>query len=564
MFDLLIKGGKVVTGAGNPWFRADVAIEGNSIVEVGRVSGGAREELDASGLVVCPGFIDPHDHSDWSILANRLAENKVHMGVSTIAFPSCGNGAAPLNDEMRDEIGRSNPVLNEAGVEIDWSTIDEYLTMLEKGGISVNVAPQIGFGTVRRYVMGMEMRAPTAGELEAMKEEVAKAMEAGCRGITTGLRYDPQSYAETGEVIELAKVVAEYDGYYTSHIRDEGDRGDPVGAVEEIIRIGEEAGLPVNISHFKVLSRRFWDVCPRLVEMVEEARARGVDVTADQYPYRASGTGPGAWIPAWANEGGREALARRLQDSEVAPRIKEGLVQAMNDRSGPEAALISVYATDPVLVGKTIAEVAEMRGEKGEDTIFDLFKDHILKSVAGEVMGGFSFVNFNQKEENVDMIMKRPWVAVGSDGSVHAPYGPIAKHSTAPHPRLYGTFPRVLGLYAREREVLSMEEAVRKMTSLPARILGLYDRGLISPGMLADLAVFDPETVRDRSDFVPTEATMRYPEGIEHLVVNGVVTLRNGEHTGAMAGRVLRKVLASSAIRPGSSSGRSRGLGRRR
>jgi len=246
MFDLLIKGGKAVTGAGNPWFRADVAVEGGRIVEVGRVSGGAREELDASGMVVCPGFIDPHDHSDWPILVNRLAENKVRMGVSTIAFPSCGNGAAPLNDEMREEIGRSSPVLMEAGVEVDWSTVDEYLTMLEEGGISVNVAPQVGFGTVRRYVMGMEMRAPTAGELGAMKAEVAKAMEAGCRGITTGLRYDPQSYAETGEVIELTKVVARYGGYYTSHIRDEGDRGDPVGAVEEIIRIGEEAGLPVR------------------------------------------------------------------------------------------------------------------------------------------------------------------------------------------------------------------------------------------------------------------------------------------------------------------------------
>jgi N-acyl-D-amino-acid deacylase len=541
MFDLLVKGGKVVTGAGNPWFRADVAVRDGRIAEVGMALGEARETLNASGKVVCPGFIDLHDHSDYPLLVNRRAENKVRMGVSTIVFPSCGSGAAPLNEEMRKRLVQGNLTLMEAGIEVDWSTVGEYLERLEEGGLSVNVAPQVGFGTVRRYVMGMEMRAPTAGELEEMKAEVAKAMEAGCFGMSTGLRYTPQSYAETEEVIELAKVVAEHGGYYASHIRDEGDRGDPVGAVEEIIRIGEEAGLPVNISHFKILSRRFWEACPRLIEMVEEARARGIDVTADQYPYRASGTGPGAWIPAWANEGGMEALAERLQDPEVAPKIKEGLVQAMDDRGGPEAALISRYSLDPQLVGKTIAEVAEERGEKGEDTVFDLFKAHVLKVAAGEATGGFSFVNFNQKAENVDTIMRLPWVAVGSDGSVHAPYGPIAKYSTAPHPRLYGTFPRILGLYSRERGIVRMEEAVRKMTSLPARILGLHDRGLIAPGMWADIAVFDPDTVIDKSDFVPAEATMLYPEGIEHLVVNGAVTLRDGEHTGAMAGRVLRK-----------------------
>jgi N-acyl-D-amino-acid deacylase len=541
MFDLLIKGGRVVTGAGNPWFRADVAVEDGRIAVVGRVSGGATEELDASGRIVCPGFIDLHDHSDFALLVNRRAESKVHMGVSTIVFPSCGGGAAPLNEEMRDEAERENPYLGEAGVDVDWSTVGEYLGRLEEGGISVNVAPQIGFGTVRQYVMGMEMRAPTEGELKAMRAEVAKAMEAGCFGISTGLRYDPQSYAETGEVIELAKVVARYGGYYASHIRDEGDRGDPVGAVEEIIRIGEGAGLPVNISHFKVLSRRFWGVCPRLIEMVEDARARGADVTADQYPYRASGTGPGAWIPGWANEGGLEALAKRLEDPKAAPKIKDGLARAMDDRGGPEATLISTYPLDPSVVGKTIAEVAEARGESGEDAVFELFRAYVSKLASKELRGGFSFVNFNQTDENVDAIMARPWVAVGSDGEAHAPYGVLAKHMTAPHPRFYGTFPRVLGVYAREKGVIRMEEAVRKMTSLPARILGLHDRGLVLPGMWADIAVFDPKTVIDMSDFVPPEATMRYPEGIEHLVVNGVLTLRRGEHTGALAGRVLKK-----------------------
>ena len=535
-----MKDGMIYTGAGNPWFKGDIAVKDGRIVEIGPISREAAEILDVSGKAVSPGFIDLHDHSDFPLLVERKAENKIKQGVSTLVFPSCGSGAAPLNDEMREDILRRSPYLKEGGVEVDWSTVDEYLKRLEEG-ISVNVAPLVGFGTVRRYVMGMEMRAPTAGELEAMKREVATAMEAGCLGLTTGLRYDPQSYAETEEVIELAKVAAEYGGFYTSHIRDEGDRGDPVGAIEEIIRIGREAGIPVNISHFKILAKRFWHEGPRLVEMIEEAREEGIDVTADQYPYRASGTGPGAWLPKWANEGGLEALAKRLVDPEVAPKIQEGLVASMEDRGGPEAALISTYSLDPSLVGKTIADVAEMRGENPEDTIFELFKAHTLKLAAGELKGGFGFVNFNQSPENVDLFMRMPWVAVGSDGSVHAPDGVLARHSPAPHPRHYGTFPRVLGRFARERGVIGLHEAVRKMTSLPARILSLSDRGLIAPGMWADLAVFDPETVLDGNDFVPAEATMRYPIGIEHVVVNGVLTLKDGEHTGVLAGRVLRR-----------------------
>ncbi len=540
MFDLILKDGMVYTGAGNPWFKGDVAVKEGRIAGIGRISGDAEEVLNASGKAVSPGFIDLHDHSDFPLLVERRATNKIRQGVSTLVFPSCGGGAAPLNEEMRENLLRGSPYLMEAGVEVDWSTVDGYLKRLEEG-ISVNVAPLVAFGTIRRYVMGMEMRAPTAGELEAMKREVAKAMETGCLGLTTGLRYDPQSYAETEEVIELAKVAAEYGGFYTSHIRDEGDRGDPVGAIEEIIRIGREAGIPVNVSHFKILAKRFWHEGPRLVEMIDEARKEGVDVTADQYPYRASGTGPGAWIPRWANEGGLEALAKRLVDPEMSTRIQEGLVASMEDRGGPEAALISAYPLDPSLVGKTIADVAEMRGERPEDTIFELFKAHTLKLATGELRGSFSFVNFNQSPENVDLFMKAPWVAVGSDGSVHSPGGVLAKHSPAPHPRHYGTFPRVLGRFVRERGVIGLQEAVRKMTSLPARILSLTDRGLIAPRMWADLVVFDPETVQDGSDFVPAEATMRYPVGIDHVVVNGVVTLRDGEHTGALAGRVLRR-----------------------
>ena len=540
LYDLVVRDGKVFTGAGNPWFKADVAVKEGKIVEVGKILGDAKEVIDARGLAVSPGFIDLHDHSDYTIMVNREADSKVHMGVSTTVFASCGSGAAPLNEKMREEIRRFSPFLEEAGVKVDWSTMEEYLSRLEGGGLSINVAPIVGFGTVRRYVMGMEMRAPTPAELDAMKKEIAKAMEAGCRGITTGLRYDPQSYAETEEVIELTRVVAEYGGFYTSHIRDEGDRGDPLGAVEEIIRIGRETGVPVNISHFKVLSKRFWGLCPRLIEMVEEARAEGVQVTADQYPYRASGTGLGAWIPKWANEGGNEELVKRLNDPDATERIKEGLAEAMDDRGGPEAALISSYPLDESLVGMNIAEVAARRGVDPLDCAVDLLRDHVESVVEGRAKGGFSIVNFNQKEENVELIMRQPWVAVGTDGRVHSPKGILNRLIPAPHPRFYGTFPRVLGRYVREKGVLHLADAVRKMTSLPASTLGLSDRGLLVPGMCADITVFDPETVIDRADYTPAEATKLYPEGIEHLVVNGAVTLRDGEHTGARAGLILR------------------------
>jgi len=541
MLDLVIRNGRVITGSGNPWFRADVGVKKRLIIKVGSLSDDAKEVIDARGMVVCPGFIDLHDHSDLTILANREADSKVHMGVSTTVFASCGSGAAPLNEAMREEVRREAPFLKEAGVEVDWSTMEEYLSRLEDGGLSINVAPLVGFGTVREYVMGMEMRAPTKAELEAMKREMSKAMEAGCRGITTGLRYDPQSYAETGEVIELSKVVAGYGGFYTSHIRDEGDRGDPLAAVEEIIRIGREANIPVNISHFKVLSKRFWHLAPRLVEMVEQARAEGVQVTADQYPYSASGTGLQAWIPPWANEGGVEELVKRLNDTETTKKIKAGLAVSMEDRGGPENALISSYPLDPKMVSQNIAQVAKKWKMDPLDAGIKLLRDHLEAITSDRVKGGFSIVNFNQTEENIELIMRQPWVAVGTDGRVHSPAGVLKTHIPAPHPRFYGTFPRVLGKYTRERGVVHLSEAVRKMTSLPAQILSLRDRGLISPGSCADITVFDPDTVIDRAGFTPAEATMRYPEGIAHQVVNGAVTMRDGEHTGARAGVVLRR-----------------------
>lgn len=540
MFDLVIKNGKIFTGAGNPWFISDIAVKNGFIVEIGKIRKDAKMIIEAQNLAVAPGFIDLHDHSDLTILVNREAVSKVHMGVSTTVFASCGSGVAPVNDEMQDEIKRNAPFLEASGIEVSWSTMEEYLALLESDGLSINVAPLVGFGTVRKYVMGMTMRDPTSKELDSMKHQIELAMKAGCRGITTGLRYDPQSYATTEEVIELSKVAAQYSGFYTSHVRDEGDRGDPIAAIEEIIQISREADIPVNISHFKVLSKRFMDLCPELIRMVNDAREEGLQVTADQYPYNASGTGLGAWIPKWANEGGPAELLKRLKTPEVYEKIKKGLAVSMEDRGGPEAALISSYPLDGSLVGMNLAQVSDMRKQEPLDCSLGLLKDHVEAVLSGKVKGGFSIVNFNQTEENIEVIMRQPWVAVGTDGRVHAPTGALNKDIPAPHPRFYGTFPRVLGRYVREKNVVSLEDAVRKMTSLPAQILSLRDRGLLIPGNHADIVVFDPDTVIDRSDYVPPSFTKLFPEGILHLVVNGEVTLFNKEHTGARAGKVLR------------------------
>jgi N-acyl-D-amino-acid deacylase len=550
VFDLVLKGGKVFTGAGNPWFKGDVAIKDGVIAEIGFFKNGGKEVIEVEGLAVAPGFIDIHDHSDFTILANREADSKVHMGVSTIVYASCGGGAAPLNEDMRKEITSSNSFLKNVGVDVRWSTMKEYLDFVESNGISVNVVPLVGFGAIRKFVMGMEMREPSILEMQAMKDELRKAMNAGCRGITTGLRYAPQSFATTEEIIELCKVVAKNGGFYTSHLRDEGDRGDPVGAIEEIIRIGRETELPVNISHFKILSKKYWDILPLIIGKVELARAEGIQITADQYPYRASGTGLEAWVPKWSVDGGRERFLMRLKDQETADRIKKELAQTMDDRGGPEAALISSYPLNSKYVGKNIFEISESLGLSPIDCSVLLLKDHIEAVLSNEIKGSFSIVNFNQNEENVSMIMQLPWVAVGSDSRINSPNGALQDAIPTVHPRYYGTFPRVLSKFSREKGIIRISEAIRKMTSLPAQILNLIDRGLLLPGNAADIVVFDIEKVQDTADYSPAESTKLYPEGIIHLVVNGVLTLKDGEHTGALAGKILRKkiILYDGAI----------------
>ncbi|MCS7364361.1 MAG: D-aminoacylase [archaeon GB-1867-035] len=525
--DTLIIKGKIVDGTGNPWFKADIGIKNGKIVLIGKkLKQDAEQIISADGLIVCPGFIDIHSHSDYTLLVNPKAESKIRQGVTTEVIGNCGSSAAPLIGEMKE---RASKISERYGLKIDWTYMNEYLNRLEENGVAVNVATYVGFANIRIAVLGYENRKPTKNELEEMKSLAARSIDEGAIGLSTGLRYDPQSYAETEEVIEIAKTVAERGGIYASHIRDEGDRGKVVEAIKEAIEIGEKAKIPVEISHLKILAKPLWDKCDLIIQLIEEARERGIEVTADQYPYPASGTSLLAWIPKWAHAGGRDKLLERLKNRETREKIKEELARVMEIRGGAERALISRFDADPSLEGLTVKQVAEKWNETVEETAMKLVE------IAVERNSSLGIVNFNQSEENIVKIIKRPWVMIGTDGYALAPYGVLGKG--VPHPRSYGTYPRVLAKYVREEKVLTLEEAIRKMTSLPARKIGVLDRGIIRPGFWADLVIFDPKEIKDKATYTNP---MQYPKGIHFVIVNGEIVIEEGEHTGKLPGKIIR------------------------
>ncbi len=523
----MIKNGVIVDGTGRPGFVGDLYIENGKIALVGEIKEKSAEiKIDASNLVVSPGFIDMHGHSDYTLLVNPFADSKVRQGVTTEVIGNCGQSAAPILGEAREEAER---IAERYELRVDWTYMGEYLERLKRNGISINVAALVGFGTVRLSVMGYEAREPKKEEMNEMKSLIARSLDEGAVGMSTGLRYVPQSYAKTEEIIELAKVVAGRGGIYTSHIRDEGDGGRLIEAIEEAIRIGRESGVSVEISHLKILARPLWNLCDEMLGIIENARREGVNVNADQYPYRASGTSLMAWIPKWAKEGGYEKLVERLKDPEIREKIKEELAEVIEVRGGGENALISRFEPNPSFEGKTLAEVAKEMGMSVIDAAIKLVE------IAAMEKKGVGIVNFNQSEENVRKIMTKPWVMVGTDGYALKPEGILAKGVA--HPRSYGTFPRILGRYVREEKLLILEEAVRKMTSLPANKLGLKDRGIIREGMAADIVIFDPRSIIDRATYMKPH---QYPKGIEYVIVNGELVVEKGEHTGKLPGRVLK------------------------
>ncbi len=552
MLDLAIVGGRILDGTGNPWFKGDIGIEGGRIVEVVRGGlHGAERTIDARGLVVCPGFIDLHSHSDISIMVNKRARNRLIQGITTDATGNCGMSAHTFTEEYREEMAKRISMRVRREVEVDWTTLREWSEMLQDRGIGINIAPFCGFGTVREAVMGVEgeggeRNEPTSEELHEMRRLVEQAMGEGAFGITTGLEYPPQWNAYTEEIIELCKAAAAHKGVYMSHIRSEDYH--LIEAVEEFLRICREAHIPGCISHHKVCAKEHWGEVAESLRLIAEARREGLEIICDVYPWlypmvRDAGT---FLIPPEAKiEDLRDELLERLREPESWAEMKgvleerrreshlrsEERMRALAERGAPAPAFwdpltywpIVHSPSHPEFIGMTFAEVSESLN------LSDPWE--ALRTIYLKDGGETRVASGRMREEDLTMILRAPFSSVSTDSYAFDECVPL-------HPRGYGTYPRVLGDYVRERGVLGLEEAVRKMTSLPAQFLGLWDRGLIREGFWADIVVFDPMRVANRATF---DEPCAAPEGIEHVIVNGELAVERGICTQALAGRILSR-----------------------
>ncbi|MGA8154588.1 MAG: D-aminoacylase [Terriglobales bacterium] len=527
-YDLLIVNAQILDGGGSPWYEGSVAIKDGKIADIGRIGNvSAKRTIDAAGMVVAPGFIDMHSHSDFTLLVDGNAESKIRQGVTTEIIGEHWSAGPVLGPAVPDV----DKDLASLGLHRTWSTLGEYFSALEKHGTAVNIASYVGSGQVRLDVMGNVNRPPTAAELDQMKALVDQAMREGAIGLSAGLIYPPNSFAKPEELIELAKVAAKYGGIYTSHIRDEGDH--ETEALREAMEIGQKAGLPVHILHIKVAGQQNWGKMTDVVALIQDARNHGLDITADQYPYLAGMTGLQMCLPPKYLEGTHQQVVDRLGDPKARQEIRkliesgvpgwENHVQGAGGWHGVMVATVQKAANKPY-EGKRMDEVARSMGKEPIDALCEL--------LASEETFPYA-IYFAMSEPDVRTAMRQPWVGFGSDGLA---VNPEMKFMGRPHPRFYGTFPRVLGVYVREQKVLSLPDAVRKMTSLPAQILGLTDRGWLRPGMAADITIFDPEKVSDTATF---EDPSRYPAGIPYVIVNGIVVIDQGKHSGALPGRVL-------------------------
>lgn len=500
-FDLVIMGGRIVDGTGNPWYEADIGISDGKIVEIGRIDPQrANEVIYAQGLIVSPGFIDVHTHIESGIEKNPNAENFLMMGVTSVITGNCGSSALNL---------------------------DEWLTRISGPGIGVNVASLVGHNTIRREAMGGDFnRPPRPDELDRMKDLVDRAMRAGAVGLSTGLEYVPGMWATTDEIAELARVAASYGGVYATHMRDEGEFIEK--SVAEAIAIGEKAKIPVEISHFKISSKKRWGASAASIRMVEEARENGIQVTVDQYLYPASSTGIGILFTSWVFDGGRDKLEERLRDANTRDRIRRDVIekakaQGFNDLS---FAYIASYESDPSFNGRNLAEITlAKKGRKEIEAQADLAIE-ILQA------GGASMILRKMSDEDVERIFRQPFTMVASDAGVMS-----WDDKSVPHPRGFGNNARALGLYVREKKIVSLPEAIRRMTSLPAQTFRLWDRGLIRPGMAADLVIFDENAVRDLATF---EKPKTFPVGIDYVIVNGRKAVERSQYSHTNAGVILR------------------------
>ncbi len=533
MFDLVLQNGTIYDGSGAPGYRGDVALEGDRITALG-APGTLDGEMviDVSGLAVAPGFINMLSWSVESLIADGRSQSEIRQGV-TLEVMGEGTSMGPLSDEMKASGARTILGNEDIQYDVTWTTLGEYLEHLERRGVSCNVASFVGSSTLRIHAMGYADRAPTPDELARMQELVREAMREGAVGLSAALIYPPAAYAQTDELIALARAAAEYDGLYISHLRSEGWFF--VEAVEELIKIAREAKIRAEIYHLKAAGRENWDKMETVIGRIEAARAAGLPITADMYVYPAGGTGLSASLPPWAHEGGEAALLARLKDTETRVRI----IKAMRTPSNEwENMWLEVESADQIvlagfktaalkpLTGKTLAEIATARGTSPEDTAIDLLIED----------GGRIFtLYFTMSEDNIRRQVQLPYVSFCSDAESMAAEGLFLKRQ--PHPRAYGNFARLLGTYVRDLGLVTLEDAIRRLTALPAANLKLRDRGALKPGCYGDVVVFDPQTIRGRATFADPH---QYATGMQHVFVNGQQVIRDGEHTGATPGRVVR------------------------
>ena len=525
-FDILIKNGWILDGFSDSSIKADLGIVGDRIESFGTLtSDSAKTVINATDKIVSPGFIDIHSHTDFELLINPKAESKIRQGVTTELSGNCGGSMFPHKQKLSPY---EKTIKKTLGIDIHWTDLEGYHNLMQKRGTAVNHATLVGQGTVRQHIMGSERRTPTSGEMDTMKKLVAKAMEQGAFGMSTGLEYTPDRFSSTEEIIALCRIVSKYGGFYATHTRSEDTA--LLEAVGEAIHIAEKAELPLQISHLKAAGRGNYYKIPMVLDLIERARERGLKVTADRYPYTAFATSLSIMFPIWALDGGQKRFVERLKDKDLRTKMKEEtLVKARGNNSWESMLIQSVNTKDNEhLVGKYILEAAEDAQQAPYEFVCDL-----LIAEGGDL----SIIGFGMSEENTTTILKHPLVMLASDGVALAPYGKLSEG--IPHPRNYGSFPRFLGKYVREEKLVPLPEAIKKMTSMPARKMGLKKRGTLSKGSYADIVVFDPDTVTDLATY--TEPS-QYPRGIDYVIVNGKLVIDRGEHTGELPGKILHRI----------------------
>ncbi|WP_088341815.1 N-acyl-D-amino-acid deacylase family protein [Robiginitalea sediminis] len=518
-YDVIIRGGTVADGSGAPAYPADIGIRGDTIAAIGDLSGQVgHSEVDATGLVVSPGFINMLSWANVSLLVDGRSQSDIRQGV-TLEVMGEGRSMGPLNAEMHREMATDQ---GDFRFEVPWRTLGGYLSHLEAKGVSTNVTSFVGNGTLRQYVMGYEKRAPTPAELDTMKRLLREGMEEGAVGLSTSLIYVPSGHASTSEIIDLARVAAEYDGMYISHIRSEEDS--LLHAVKELITVADSTGIRSEIYHFKASGQDNWDLLDSAITLVDDARRRGLKVTTDMYMYNASSTGLNVLLPAWAKDGGHEQTMAFLED----PAQRERMIREVKFHVPPENILLVGFRNREMrhLIGKTLADVAQERGIEAREAIAQLIYEDDSR---------IQVVYFSMSEDNIKKKLALPYMSVCSDAGSYTNEGVFLEQST--HPRAYGSFARLLAHYVREEKVISLEEAVRRLTSLPATNLKLDRRGMLQVGYYADVVAFDPERIQDNATF---ESPHQYATGVDHVWVNGVAVISGGEHTGATPGRFVK------------------------